>query len=236
MKNRRLATQLIFLILTSTAIIFLAAFLYNLMASKQAVINQAGENARHLTLETAYRIESVLQGVEKVPGNLAPVMEDYPYKQPDLLRLLKTTVANNREIFGMAVAFEPHAFDPQSYYFCPYGYRKDGQVQITFLGSDSYRYFFSDWYQIPRELKRPGWSEPYYDEGGGNIIMSTYSVPFYRRGPTGAQFQGVVTADLSLLWLQELVAAVKIYQSGYAFLISRNGVFVTHPETRWIMR
>ena len=66
MKNRRLATQLIFLILTSTAIIFLAAFLYNLMASKQAVINQAGENARHLTLETAYRIESYCQAVHRL--------------------------------------------------------------------------------------------------------------------------------------------------------------------------
>ena len=24
------------------------------------------------------------------------------------------------------------------------------------------------------------WSEPYFDEGAGNIIMSTYSVPFYQ--------------------------------------------------------
>ena len=38
------------------------------------------------------------------------------------------------------------------------------------------------------------------------------------------------------MWLKDLVSAVKIYQSGYAFLISQNGVFVTHPETRWIMR
>jgi class 3 adenylate cyclase/HAMP domain-containing protein len=236
MKNRRLATQLIFLILTSTAIIFLAAFLYNLMASKQAVITQVGENARHLTLETAYRIEAVLQGAEKVPSNLAAVMEDYPYKQPDLLRLLKSTVANNREVFGVAAAFEPYAFDPKRYYFCPYGFRKDDQVRITYLGSDSYRYFSLDWYQMPRELRRAVWSEPYYDEGGGNIIMSTYSVPFYRQeGPT-KKFRGVVTADISLMWLQNLVAAVKIYRSGYAFLISQNGVFVTHPETRWIMR
>ena len=69
MKNRGLAAQLTFLILTSTAIIFLAAFLYNLAASKKAVIHQVGENARHLTLETAYRIEAVLNEVEQVPGS-----------------------------------------------------------------------------------------------------------------------------------------------------------------------
>ena len=38
------------------------------------------------------------------------------------------------------------------------------------------------------------------------------------------------------MWLQDLVSKVKIYQSGYAFLISQNGVFVTHPEQRLIMR
>jgi len=236
MKNRGLAAQLIFLILTSTAIIFLAAFLYNLVASKKAVIHQVGENARHLTLETAYRIESVLNGVEQVPGNLAAVLQDYPYQQQDLVRLMETMVRNNPSVFGVAAAFEPYAFAPKRYYFSPYCFRKNGRIKIAYLGSDAYRYFSWDWYQIPKELKRPVWSEPYFDEGGGNIIMSTYSVPFYRKEGTDRKFKGVVTADLSLTWLQDLVSGVKIYQSGYAFLISQNGVFVTHPDKRWIMR
>jgi class 3 adenylate cyclase/HAMP domain-containing protein len=66
--------------------------------------------------------------------------------------------------------------------------------------------------------------------------MSTYSVPFYRQEGLKQKFEGVVTSDLSLIWLQELVSRVKIYHSGYAFLISRNGVFVTHPDRQWIMR
>jgi class 3 adenylate cyclase/HAMP domain-containing protein len=236
MKNRGLAAQLIFLILTSTAIIFLAAFLYNLVASKKAVIHQVGENARHLTLETAYRIESVLNGVEEVPANLAAVLQDYPSQQQDLVRLMETMVRNNRDVFGVAAAFEPYAFAPQRYFFCPYCYREKDRIKITYLGSDAYRYFYWDWYQIPQELNRPVWSEPYFDEGGGNIIMSTYSVPFYRGKGPDRKFKGVVTADLSLMWLKDLVSGVKIYQSGYAFLISQNGVFVSHPDKQWIMR
>ena len=236
MKNRGLAAQLVFLILCSAAIIFLAAFTYNLWASKQAVLTQVGENARHLTLETAYKIEAVLQGVEKVPGNLAAVLEDYPYRQEDLQRLLHSVVAGNKDVFGVAMAFEPFAFNPKFYYFSPYCFRDQDRIQITYLGSEAYRYFYWDWYQIPKELQKAVWTEPYFDEGGGNIIMSTYSVPFYRREGATRKFTGVVTADVSLIWLQDLVKAVKIYQSGYAFLISQNGVFVTHPDTPLIMR
>jgi sigma-B regulation protein RsbU (phosphoserine phosphatase) len=38
------------------------------------------------------------------------------------------------------------------------------------------------------------------------------------------------------MWLKDIVSAVKIYKTGYAFLISQNGMFVTYPEHRLIMR
>jgi sigma-B regulation protein RsbU (phosphoserine phosphatase) len=79
------------------------------------------------------------------------------------------------------------------------------------------------------------WSEPYYDEGAGNIIMSTYSVPFYRTVSGKKQFMGIVTADVSLSWLEEIVASIKIAQTGYGFLVSQNGTFVTHPDNHLIM-
>ena len=118
---------------------------------------------------------------------------------------------------------------PSRYYFAPYAHRDQGEIKVSFLGSDTYRYFFLDWYQIPKELQRPLWSEPYYDEGGGNIIMSTFSMPFYREREGKKEVRGVARADISLMGLEKLVAAVKIYQTGYAFLISQNGRFLTHP-------
>ena len=236
MKPPGLATKLILYILTGTAVIFLAAFAYNYRASRDAVLREVGENARHLTLETAYRIEVVLKSVEQVPRNLAAVIEDYPYERQDLVRLIHRVLESNPEVFGMGVAFEPYAFEPKSHYFFPYACRENGRIKITYLGGDSYRYFHMDWYQIPRELNRPLWSEPYFDEGGGNIVMSTFSMPFYRDPDGRREFQGVVGADLSLKWLTDLVSAVKIFQTGYAFLLSQNGLFVTHPEPRFIMR
>ena len=48
------------------------------------------------------------------------------------------------------------------------------------LNGDEYNYFYKDWYLIPKTLNQPVWSEPYFDIGGGNLLMSTYSVPIYK--------------------------------------------------------
>ena len=236
MKNRSLASQLIVFILTSAAVIFLAASAYSYYASKEGIIRRARESAQHLTRETVYQIEVILRGVEKIPLNLAATLEHVQCERDDMVRLLQTAMIHNQELFGMGVAFEPYAYNPKSQYFLPYFYRRGDQLKFKMLGGESYQYFYQDWYQIPRELGRPQWSEPYYDEGAGNIIESTFSAPFYQETAGARKLAGVVEADISLLWLQDIVSKVKIYQSGYAFLISQNGVFVTHPERQLIMR
>jgi len=234
-RNLGLAFKLIIFILTSTTIIFVAAFVYNYHYSKKTLLKTIEENARNLTLSTVYKIETVLRAVEEVPLNEASIIEKYPYQRKDLLKLVQSTVANNPEIFGSTFAFEPYAFNPTLLYFAPYYYRNKGKIILTFLGSDSYRYFYLDWFQIPKEIDSPVWSEPFCDEGAGNIIMSTYSVPFYKND-SKRKFRGVVTADISLMWLKDIVSSVKIYRTGYAFLISQNGVMVTHPEKQLIMK
>jgi len=236
MKNSSLAARLTFCILTSTALIFIAALTYNYWASKAAIMKDAVEDAKNIALATGNKIETTLQGVEKIPRLLATIMEEQPFHREHLLRLINRALVNNPEIYGIAVAFEPSVFDPKLYYFCPYAYRDQGQIKVDFLGSDTYRYFFLDWYQIPKELQRPLWSEPYYDEGGGNIIMASFAVPFFNEKEGRKEVVGVADADISLLGLEKLVAAVKIYQTGYAFLISQNGRFLTHPDKTLIMR
>ncbi|MGP8050854.1 MAG: adenylate/guanylate cyclase domain-containing protein [Desulfobaccales bacterium] len=233
-KNRSLASQLIFLILTSVAIIFLTASIYSYHASEEGIVRRAAENARHLTYETVFRIEAILRGVEKIPLNLAATLEHLPWQEQNLVPLLQTAVSNNKELFGLGIGFEPYGHNPKSLYFLPYVFRSGDQLRVKMLGGESYRYFYLDWYQIPRELGRPLWSEPYF--GAGNVIESTYSVPFYRERDGRRKLAGVVSADISLMWLKDIVSAVKIYETGYAFLISQNGMFVTHPEQRLIMR
>ena len=68
------------------------------------------------------------------------------------------TVADNHELYGLGVAFEPYAFDPAQLYFAPYYAREKKGLVLTYMGMghETYRYFYEDWYQIPRELKASG--------------------------------------------------------------------------------
>jgi len=232
MKNRGIGLKLILLILTSVTLIFFLIFGYNYLFSRRIIIKNVEKNARNLAQATVNRIDMVLRSVEKVPKSLAYFLESSSYSGGDMIDLLHSVVENNPEIYGSTIAFEPYAYSRNSLCFAPYFYKCKGEIEFKYI---PYEYFYWDWYQIPKELNRPAWTEPYYNVGAGNIIMSTYSVPFYKTVLGKRQLMGVVTADISLSWLQEIIASIKIGQTGYGFLVSKNGTFVTHHDEHLIM-
>ena len=236
LKNRGIAFKLIVLITLSSAFVFLIIFSYNYYASRRMIEKNVGENARNLALSTVNRIEIVLRSVQAVTGNIACFLENSTSKKEELLKFLQITVENNPEIYGSTIAFEPYAFDKKLPAFAPYFYKENGKIRLKNLQDVfNYNYFILDWYQIPKELNRSIWSEPYFDEGAGNIMMATYSVPFYKNIKGDRQFMGIVTADVSLEWLREMLLSIKILKTGYAFLISKNGTIISHYNKELIM-
>ncbi len=192
-------------------------------------------SAENLSYSTLYKIESIIKAVEKIPQQMALSLNDSNYSKDELLLLLRKTVKNNPEIYGSTIAFEPYKFDSEALYFAPYYYKNNSDLKFTYIGSESYKYFSWDWYKLPKEKNQPMWSEPYFDEGAGNIIMATYSVPFYRKGKQGKELMGIVTADISLDWLQEMVSSIKVAETGYAFLLSKKGTMIMHPKKELVM-
>ncbi len=229
LKNRGIAFKLILFYTLAGGLIFLLIFVFSYRFSRAMIEKNVEDNAQNLVNSKVNRIETVLLSVQKIPESLAAFLENGTYDREELLRLLRALVENNPEIYGAAVAFEPHGFDRKSGLFAPYCFKRAGRVEYTDLGKGAYGYADWDWYQIPREMNKPLWSEPYFDEGGGNALMATYSVPFYRRVAGKRELCGIVTADINLGWLQEVVSSIKVLQSGYGFLLSKNGTILTHP-------
>lgn len=234
-KNRGIAFRLGAPVLVGSAVIFLVIFGTGYLHSRETILRNVEKDARNLGFRVVYQIESVLAPVEKMAVNLAMQMEEPDVTKERLLKMVRKSLLANPEIFGSAVAFEPYGFDPSACFFAPYFSRKDKEAKLSYLGGDDYRYFYHEWYQIPKETGKPSWSEPYFDEGGGNIPMVTFSVPLYRERKRDRHFIGVVTADISLLWLEKILSSMRIYQTGYGFILSPSGTFITHPQKSWIM-
>ena len=233
-KTKSIAFKLAVAILTSSAVIFLAIFGYNYSFTRRMIEKNIKNSAENLVISTVNNIEDILRPIERVPQNLAYILESSRYERDTIFKLLSVTVANNPEIYGSTVALEPYIIDKDTPEFAPYFYKNVNGISFKYL-KGQYKYFSWDWYQIPKEIDRAVWSNPFYDEGGGNIIMATYSVPLHSMIDGKRKVVGVVTADISLSWLQEIVSSMKIGKTGYGFLVSKNGRMITHPIKEYVM-
>ncbi len=233
-KNRGIAFKLILLCCASSAFIFLVIFGYTYRFSRDTIEKDTKERAISLAQNAVNRIETILRSVENVPEGVASVLENCTLTRREMVSLLRASVRDNPEIYGAILAFEPFALDGKTRYFAPYFYRHDGAIKAT--DPDTRAHFEWSWYRNPKQSEHPEWSEPYFDSGFGKTVMATYSVPLYRTDKGIKQFRGVVTADISLDQLSEIVSSIKILETGFGVLISKNGTIVTHPNRNLIMK
>ncbi len=83
------------------------------------------------------------------------------------------------------------------------------------------------WYNDARGRAAPGWSEPYRDPETGNATVITWAVPI--RGGDG-RFSGAAAASLRLDFLSAVVRGVHLGASGFAVVLSRQGLLVAHSR------
>jgi phosphoserine phosphatase RsbU/P len=233
LNNKGILFKFILFLSGSTALIFLFIFGFNYDVSRKMIMKNVEENAQNFTLRMVNRIETVLASVEKVSQQVAFFLAGEKMGKKRLIDMLLLVVANNEEIYSAGLGFEPYAFDAERLYFGPYYFKdkKTHELKLEWMGSADSRYFYLDWYQIPRELNKPHWSEPYFED----ILMTTYSVPFYENTPDGKKLRGIIFADISLEWLADLVSSIKVLETGDAYLISKNGTVITHSVKDLIM-
>ncbi len=225
------------LVLCGASLVFALALAYSYSYSRRIILDEAKKSATNLTLSVARRIEQEFRAAAKVPKALAAVLEASNPDKETLLPIVRRMVEESREIYGSAVAFEPGEFEKDLRWFAPYYYKGKSGITYEQLGSESYDYFTKDWYHLPKVLKAPVWTDPYFDEGAGNTIMTTYARPFFEdgEGGTASKVKGIVTADVSLEWLTGILDSVQVGRTGYCFIVSDTGHFVTHPDPNVIM-
>ncbi len=171
------------------------------------------------------------QAVENLAGTLEIITLSDEEERLLLERILRDLRQNCPACYGASITHAPEEggrepFPRNMKYAC----FADGKLQYSVLGGSAYPYWEMDWFRKARESEKPVWSEPYFDQGGGNVYMTTCSRPFFRVRDGRREFAGVVTLDLALRDLPEVVDRARISDRGYAFLVSGAGRFISHPK------
>ena len=220
-------------VLIVSAIIFTLTFGIFVRMAANRVRQEATKHAHSELSNTIHQIDAVLNAVETAVENTAWLVP-YRLSSPEFMySLTERLLQNNDFICGAAVAFEPGYYASKGHYFSPYSYRdENGEIKSKQLGSDTYDYHYMDWYQIPKLLNETYWSEPYYDDGGGEMMMTTYSKPLYDEY---GNLYAILTADLSLEWLTELVSGIQAFENAYNLMVSRNASYIVHPDHNLIL-
>ena len=220
-------------VLIVSALIFTLTFTFFLRMAANEMREEAIEHAHTELSNTIHQIDAVLHSVEIAVENTAWIVPHFLDTPDSMYVIAERLLQNNEFIYGSAVAFEPDYYKSEGHYFSPYSYRDaDGTICSKLLGSKAYDYHYMDWYQIPKLLNSPYWSEPYYDDGGGEKMMTTFSMPLY---DSEGRLYAMLIADISLEWLTDLVGGIRAFDKAYNLMVSRNASYIVHPNRELIL-
>lgn len=217
-------------VLGIVSLLFIVTMTAVSVISHRIIAEEAARSASNMLKAATSDIEKTLQTVEVSVKDVSWLIKENLDNEEMLYHYTGKLVEENPNIVGSAVAFRPEYFKGR-YFYSPFSFRNtdNGEVENMQLGNVDYDYFFMDWYRIPSLLGTPVWSEPYFDEGGGKHLTSTYSYPLK---DDNDEVFAIVTADIDLEWLSEKITSIKPYEHSYTILVSRCGSFITDNAER----
>ncbi|WP_096086886.1 SpoIIE family protein phosphatase [Agaribacterium haliotis] len=203
--------------------------------SSQYILKSSRLEAQGIIADVDLQIEELLSSVEHSVQTFAALFPQNELNEDALRQLLFSYLRSNAELFGAAVALNPeHPWVERA--MSPYVYRQAGALEYKNLANNNYRYRQQSWFSEVQTSLQPYWSEPYFDRGGGDVLMATYSVPVLTELDGQQQLLAVLTSDVELKRLQQIVSQIKLGDSGFGMLFSRQGRVISHPDSSLLMR
>ena len=209
--------------------IFMASVGVLFWQSRKMVRDEAVDLANGVLNHAMHRIRRYLITVETATNTHARVAEQ-SLVADSLLHLSNRITQMNPFVDGCAISTEPHVVSGYPDRFMAYSIREKGGVTTT-LETD-YNYFGRRWYSVPRAQQKPGWVV-YYDEDNTldlkeDGMMAAYSHPLY---DAKKRFLGLITIEMSLLHISQVLAEEKPYPHSYFIMIDEQGRYVGHPDS-----
>ncbi len=225
----KIREKLLVSVLAAVTIVLIAASWLSYASSKRALVKEIKLHAESTLKAYAWELDSNIAALPIVAHAMAVAVSSlYPESTVQIKDLIRISLGINPYAYGSTIAFAPGVIPGGPKLVSPYYFRTKEGLGYKDLAAPSYDYTKWNWFKIPMETGKPHWSEPYIDVGGGEIAMVTYSYPIVRQD----KLLGVTTVDIDLEDLTEDIERIVVGQTGRAFLLSKNGTFLTIGEEK----
>ncbi|BAF71826.1 conserved hypothetical protein [Sulfurovum sp. NBC37-1] len=191
----------------------------------------AKQKASQINTEIMSEIKQYLEDASAFTKEASYMLKLHPHEYTAVLPFLKKHVKNNPNVFGSALAIDPSSSLNRLY--CKYYYENNATVTEKWLLPPAYDYLHQNWYTKVRESKKGEWSKPYFDEGGGEVFMSTFSYPMLDKYD---HFSGVITADIKIDVLSLKIQKMTFSKEHFVFVLDKNGFLLSHPDDKYAMK
>ena len=221
------------LVVIVAAISLEATSIIQYIYSQRAIKQEASLRAKSELKNAENKIMDVVDQAEAAVRNSVWVAQ-WCLEYPDSIRRIPhRVVSENPVVVGSTMALVP-GYSEKYPLYAPYAARdmETGEIRMLSLATEEYDYPSMEWFTKPLELQDSYWSEPYFDENGGDMLMTTFSMPIKDKDGTVA---AILTADISLDWFTELVDEMKVYPNAFNMVVSRSGQIMVCPVETLVM-
>lgn len=206
-------------------------FMVNYIMTRKVMVNNAEQNARNLATESIYHIDGILSNLEKQTSSASFLINTVELNHKEQHDYIRELIKNNIEMYAVCVAYTPDYLAKNKGISSSLFFISDSVFVEKDISKYTDEYKLDDWFIIPRVNKKAYWSEPWIDTNLDAQPITSYSVPMFEDG----EVIGIIRSDMSLKVLQRIVSSLKLLNTGYAILLSKNGTYVTHPADSLIL-
>ncbi len=232
--NKKISTKMLGVILPVVIVSMAVLTLISVSTSKNIINQQISERMNTELIAQMNGINEQLNIVGRTSRDLSKMVGS-TYQNISITfyeEILKQITADNSNVLGCGIWFEPYAFDSQQEYMGPYVYKDGSELNLTYDYSNSeYDYFNQEYYLNGINSKdNYVFTDPYYDETMGKT-MTSCTMPITNDED---KIIGVITVDMELTTIQNLIASIQVGQNGSAILTTASGAYIGTKEAEKI--
>lgn len=235
--RRKLSLKLTFGIMLFLIAIFVVSLGILFMRSRQLVREEAMERAEQELDNVVMRVNGMMNEVETATMTARWHLTDNNLQPDSLLNFARRIVAMNPNFDGCSISTEPNYFPQIGRCFSVYAFHKGDSVVSKV--EEPYEYFDKVYYKTPLLLGKPSWVEAYAEDVNGVVsgnfddLIVSFGVPIRN---SERETIGVISTDLSMPWLSQVISAYKPYPNAYSVMLGADGQYLIHPDTAKLMK